>query len=154
MDKGFDVVRNWLLSALRPYAKEAFEVIKEEHLLSNRGRASSPPEDGEASDSGGRATSPPAGSTTDPGSLSYFNQWCSQQHKHVDWKFHDIAGTKSTPLWSVEVWMDGTKLCEGVSTGKKGAKTEAAKKAMQTLGIAVGGFFLPSFQKASVVFRC
>jgi len=129
MDKGFDTVRDWLFDALRPYIKEAFEVIKDEHQLQQRTL-----EDGELADSNGV----PVGSVVDPGTLAYFNQWCSQNKSVVDWKFKDIAGTKSTPLWCVEVWIDGHKVAEGVSTGKKGAKTEAAKRAMQHFQVNIG----------------
>lgn len=97
-------------------------------------------EEGELPDST-RGLSPPVGSVVDPGTLSFFNQWCSQNKKQPTWKFSDIAGTKATPLWSVEVWLDDKKIGDGVSTGKKGAKTEAAKKAMQALGINTGEAF-------------
>jgi len=132
LDQGFETVRDWLLQVLRPYVREAFNVIKEEHLLN---RATSPTEEGELSDPNNSAA---AGSVVDPGTLAYFNQWCSQKKNIIDWKFKDIAGTKSTPLWCVEVWIDGSKIAEGVSTGKKGAKTEAAKRAIQALGIDLG----------------
>jgi len=130
LDQGFDAVRDWLSAVLRPYVKEAFSVIRDEHLLN---RATSP-EEGEISD----PNKPEAGSVVDPGTLAYFNQWCSQNKSVIDWRFKDIAGTKSTPLWCVEVWMDGNKIAEGVSTGKKGAKTEGAKRALQALGINLG----------------
>ncbi|KAG8865154.1 hypothetical protein FRB96_000043 [Tulasnella sp. 330] len=135
LNKGFSAVIEWLIPALLPYAKEAFEEVKKEHRLHLNPSATL--EDGEYADSN-RGSSPPVGSVVDPGTLSFFNQWCSQNKKQPDWRFNDIAGTKATPLWSVEVWLDDIKIGDGVSTGKKGAKTEAAKKAMRNLGIDTG----------------
>ncbi|KAG9015569.1 hypothetical protein FRB94_000174 [Tulasnella sp. JGI-2019a] len=133
LNKGFKEVTDWLIPALLPFAKEAFEEIKKEHRLHQNPTA---PEEGESPDSNREST--PVGSVVDPGTLAYFNQWCSQNKKEVEWRFNDIAGTKATPLWSVEAWLDGKKIGDGVLTSKKGAKTEAAKKAMRTLGITTG----------------
>lgn len=143
MDKGFDTVKDWLTKVLEPYFKEAVDVIKEEHLLTRRSpppNGDGPFEDGEVPNDFPRATSPGSdnGSTVDPGTLSYFNQWCQQKGKKVDWKFTDAHGTKATPLWKVEAWMGNEKVGEGLATGKKSAKVFAAKKAMDKLGIVVG----------------
>lgn len=140
---GFEETKTWLTKVLEPYVKEAIEVVKTEHLLTRTPRGQTPgtaEEEGEVQDFD-RERSPSqadVGSIVDPGTLSYFNQWLQQNRKTVEWKTADAKGTKATPLWRVEVWMDGKKQGSGTSTGKKGAKILAAKQAMQNLGVLVG----------------
>ena len=144
MTHKFEKTKEWLTAVLRPYVLEAIEVVKSEHLLSrapqNSQRGTTPMEDGEVSEAD-RARSPTladVGSIVDPGTLSYFNQYCQQNHVKVEWKTSDAKGTKATPLWRVVAIVNDKPVGEGMSTGKKGAKILAAKAAMKELGIAIG----------------
>ncbi|KAG8949244.1 hypothetical protein FRC04_008846 [Tulasnella sp. 424] len=131
-DTGFRVVKDWLFQVLDPYVKAAFEVVKQEHLLSGRSPPPYAAEEGELTDQD-RARSPgddSTGSTVDPGTLSYFNQLCQQKKHNVEWITTDVPGSKSTPLWKVEVKVNGKVAGSGVATGKKGAKILAAKEAL------------------------
>ncbi|KAG8998765.1 hypothetical protein FRB90_012240, partial [Tulasnella sp. 427] len=107
-DDGFRLVKTWLFQVLDPYVKEAFEVVKKEHLLSGRSPPPYVAEEGELTDQDrARSPSEETGSVVDPGTLSYFNQLCQQKKHKVEWIVTDAPGTKSTPLWKVEVKVNG-----------------------------------------------
>jgi ribonuclease III len=92
------------------------------------------------------------------GYLPLFNQYIAQQHKFVEWVFTtaspaDPMGTrtnpiridmkalkrsaKTTPIWHVKAMLDGECVGRGKARTKKGAKNEAARKALIKLGVEV-----------------
>ncbi|KIO15370.1 hypothetical protein M407DRAFT_87169, partial [Tulasnella calospora MUT 4182] len=132
LDRGFEETKQWLYDVLDPFVKAAFEVVKREHLLNRRSPPPYSAEEGELTDQD-RARSPTdddAGSKVDPGTLAYFNQICAQNKHKVEWIITDAPGSKSTPLWKVDLKVDGKVIGTGVAPGKKGAKILAAKQAL------------------------
>ncbi|KAG8900032.1 hypothetical protein FRB99_006283 [Tulasnella sp. 403] len=83
-----------------------------------------------------RATSPPS-VQVDPGTLAYFNQWCQQNARELNWTYEAVAAPKTTPLWKAIATVDGQVKGEGVSTGKKSAKVLAARAAMERMGLTL-----------------
>lgn len=79
----------------------------------------------------------------DSGHLSFINQYFSQQGKYIDWRFLQAEGSKTTPVWVVEAHMDGVKIGSGKAPTKKGAKNEAARQALEQMGVVVMSFPFP-----------
>ncbi|KAG8931476.1 hypothetical protein FRC01_001256 [Tulasnella sp. 417] len=135
LDRGLEDTKQWLYGVLDPFVKAAFEVVKHDHLLRSRSPPPYSAEEGELTDQD-RTKSPnedELGSKVDPGTLSFFNQLCQQRKYKVEWITSDAPGSKTTPLWRVEVKVDGKILGSGVATGKKGAKILAARQALPVI---------------------
>lgn len=158
-DQGLDPVKRWLDKLFRPYAKAAYEIVRQQHgvpavpivpLPSRYGRYN----DHSGNFAGGRngivheeVATPPSG-----GHLALFNQYLQKGNKPVEWKFSDgrekedaddptsaavIQGRKATPMWCATVYVNDEVYGRGRGTTKQLARNEAAKQGLDKMGINV-----------------
>jgi ribonuclease-3 len=155
VDQGLEVVKEWIFGVLKPYAEEAYSRVRAEHGMGEVNGNGTPVKvksepDSKSGINGNSigSLSPPTTSATasiplspaiDSGHLSYINQYFSQQGKYVDWRFLPSEGTKTTPVWVVEAYINNVKIGSGKAPTKKGAKNEAARQALQAMGVIVRG---------------
>ena len=121
---------------MEPYVYEAENVVRGQHLLPLRNVAGGSNEAGEM---------PPEedfGSKPDPGTLSFFNQWCQQKKKNIRWVEKGEQINSATPIWEMTVFVDEVKRGGGRATNKKSAKVLAAKQAMEQMDIKIGKGFI------------
>ena|ERR1700761_6931392 len=72
------------------------------------------------------------------GHLALFNQHCQQTDKSIEWKYCDLPeGTKTTPVWTVDAYVDGEFVGTGRGNTKKAARNDAAKQGLKYLGVVV-----------------
>jgi ribonuclease-3 len=92
---------------------------------------------------------------TTTGHLALFNQHLQKANRVVEWVYSDgvgygmagtgiegagaeqFKGTKTTPVWFVEVVVDGAFFGKGKGNTKKAARNEAAKEGLEKMGIFV-----------------
>ncbi|KAF7294259.1 RNase III domain-containing protein [Mycena chlorophos] len=141
LDQGFDVVRPWLSELFRPLAEYHYAIIRAQH--------------------GHSTASEPAEAS---GYLVLLNQALQSQGigNKVEWTFAggDAAlkdappemqaqfdahrgsgsGSKATPLWGCQLFVEGVHWGQGFGPTKKAAKNEAAKHAVSTHKTELGGF--------------
>jgi len=142
MDQGLEAVRAWLIPLFRPYAALAYEIIRKEHgfppLPVPTGPSQSAPAP-VAPQLDGTSDFVPLTSTI--GHLALFNQHLQKSNRVVEWVYSDGAsegqGTKTTPIWAVNVLVDGKFYGRGRGYNKKAARNEAAKIGLKKLGIVV-----------------
>jgi ribonuclease-3 len=125
LEQGIDVVKKWLHELFTPHAEAAYLKVREEHGLSSNEK---PTTDGEQET---REANPPS----DLGQLAYFNQTMSQLKKSVDWKWQTTEGSKTTPIWTVDLYIDNELCVSARGSKKKLAQNEAAKEALLKLGL-------------------
>ncbi|KAJ7462111.1 ribonuclease III domain-containing protein [Mycena latifolia] len=157
-DQGLPAVKTWLDALFRPYAQAAYNVVRAQHGLppvAACSRASPAPS---SLSSGSSADSNHGGAPDSPaGHLALFNQHLQKGAQRVEWVYSDQApfgapdasapapaawrGSKTTPVWSVQVLVDGTVLGRGRGNTKKAARNEAAKEGLASLGVTVWSKF-------------
>ncbi|KAJ7044842.1 ribonuclease III domain-containing protein [Mycena alexandri] len=152
-EQGLAAVAQWLNPLFRPYAKAAYAVVRAQHGLP-------PVESPLASPSSSRGVPSPLGTDTTIGHLALFNQHLQKSDQRVEWVYSDhhpfgevdtksaiasptpadvnrfAQGNKSTPVWSVQVLVDGQPFGRGRGNTKKAARNEAAKEGLVQLGVA------------------
>ncbi|KAJ7432316.1 ribonuclease III domain-containing protein [Mycena galericulata] len=152
-DQGLEAVKTWLNALFRPYAKAAYNVVRMQHGL--------PPVSPAASVAAPNTvpSSPPASpglgsDTTTVGHLALFNQHLQKGAQRVEWVYSDQhpfgvnsapaaagdvfgPGNKTTPVWAVQVFVDGEVFGRGRGNTKKAARNEAAKQGLARLGVVV-----------------
>jgi ribonuclease-3 len=92
---------------------------------------------------------------TNIGHLALFNQRLQKGDQRVEWVYSDqhpfgddanadapaadrfAHGNKSTPVWAVQVLVDGQVWGKGKGNTKKAARNEAAKQGLVRMGVAV-----------------
>ncbi|KZT05581.1 ribonuclease III [Laetiporus sulphureus 93-53] len=137
LDRGLDVVKDWLYTLLRPYLTEAYRQVRIQYGLSPD---PPPPSPNLAPPSSLSTTrTPPPCMAASVGHLSLFNQHLQQRGKGIEWVWADSEGqgTRTTPIWVVRAMVDGACLGGGRGSTKKAAKNEAAKEGLQNMGIVV-----------------
>jgi ribonuclease-3 len=158
LDQGLDAVKQWLEPLFRPYAKAAYQAVREQHGLPPLPTPASSPHPSPTS--GHRQLPAPdlfAG-VANIGHLALFNQETQKHNRVVEWIYSDgteltlgngyvpsnapvsvqkAKGTKTTPVWHVKVVVDGEVYGQGKGNTKKAAKNEAAKMGLMKLGIEV-----------------
>ncbi|KAL1754771.1 ribonuclease III domain-containing protein [Schizophyllum commune] len=155
LHRGLPVVEAWLKPLFRPYIVCAYEQVRQHHTVTRpfHTRAGSSMDSTDLPMSVEDARGSPTA-----GHLALFNQHLSRNNREVEWiyfdgssepdmqvlssKFTDLdigseRGSKTTPLWFVEVRVDGTSYGLGRGNTKKSARNEAAKVGLAQLGIAV-----------------
>ncbi|KAF8806217.1 ribonuclease III [Phlegmacium glaucopus] len=157
LDQGLEVVRAWIEPLFKPYALAAYQIVRQQH-----GLPAMPPSSmgGDSRLLGRDPLAPSQGftgsgelfNTTTIGHLALFNQHLQKANKQVEWIYSsgdpgyadmglspDLAskGTKTTPVWYVDVMVDGIFHGRGRANTKKAARNEAAKEGLQMLGIVV-----------------
>ncbi|KAJ6451950.1 ribonuclease III domain-containing protein [Mycena sanguinolenta] len=159
LDQGIDACKAWLNALFRPYAAAAYAAVRAEHGLppvqrdplpssSNRSmnRPVSPSPSSHSSFSVDNSSRDSNGATT--GHLALFNQCCQKRDARVEWKYSDDqpfgpidganeieGGSKSTPVWSVQVLVDGEVYGCGRGNTKKAARDGAAKQGLVRMGV-------------------
>jgi hypothetical protein len=145
MDQGLEAVEAWLKPLLRPYAIEAYKIVRKQHgLPSLPSPTSSSPG---SSQSSSTSATPYEGAsdivlpTTTIGHLALFNQHLQKANRAVEWLYSDGASegqaSKTTPVWAASVLIDGKFYGQGKGHTKKAARNEAAKEGLENLGIFV-----------------
>lgn len=86
------------------------------------------------------------------GHLALFNQQLQKANRLVEWVYSDgepfgngtkdlgdvfMRGTKTTPVWTVRVMVDGELYGRGTGNTKKAARNEAAKEGLEKMGVFV-----------------
>ncbi|KAJ7637200.1 ribonuclease III domain-containing protein [Mycena rosella] len=145
-DQGIDAVKTWLDALFRPYVHAAYTIVRAQHGLP----PAAPDAPADTGGSTGSQLSTPSPTTDSPpvGHLALFNQHLQKGAQHVEWVYSDQhpfgdaaaaewAGSKTTPVWSVQVVVDGTVLGRGRGNTKKAARNAAAKEGLARLGVAV-----------------
>jgi len=143
MDQGLEAVKSWLIPLFRPYSALAYAIVRKQHGLPPLPTSTPPssvikPPWTIPSSLSINYTPTPISTTI--GHLALFNQHLQKANRAVEWKYSDGAegeGTKTTPVWVVEVLVDGKCLGKGKGGTKKGARNEAAKEGLESLGIHV-----------------
>ncbi|KAJ7223989.1 ribonuclease III domain-containing protein [Mycena rebaudengoi] len=150
-DQGLDCVKTWLDALFRPYATAAYCVVRAQHGL--------PPVSVPAAGTCLPAPTPSptlSAEASTTGHLALFNQRLQQENKHVEWLYSDQHpfgmdssappasggeafqhGSKATPIWSVQVVVDGEVFGRGKGNTKKAARNEAAKQGLARMGLNV-----------------
>jgi len=122
VEHGMEKVKEWLFEVLEPYSKEAYETIRKEYVVTGGIQQSDAGED--------------AGAGAETGYLPYLNQICAQRGWSVEWQF--LPGdtiSNTTPQWAVECYVDKQLKGSARATKKQKAKHEAARQALNALGI-------------------
>jgi hypothetical protein len=149
-------VKTWLDALFRPYATAAYCVVRAQHGL--------PPVSVPAAGTCLPAPTPSptlSAEASTTGHLALFNQRLQQENKHVEWLYSDQHpfgmdssappasggeafqhGSKATPIWSVQVVVDGEVFGRGKGNTKKAARNEAAKQGLARMGLNVWWVFL------------
>ncbi|KAJ6486479.1 ribonuclease III domain-containing protein [Mycena vitilis] len=155
-DEKLAAVGEWLNPLFRPYVKAAYTIVRAQHgqppIISTdvpSARAFSAPSP---------APSSANSNDTNVGHLALFNQRLQKSGQSVEWVYSDqhpfgtsagVAGTpaemdvddrfahgnKSTPVWSVQVIVDGVVFGRGRGNTKKAARNEAAKLGLVRMGV-------------------
>jgi ribonuclease III len=125
VETGFEPVNRWLFDALSPYAEEAYRIVRSQYGIGDPKLPNSTPED---------SSDPATLKTGDSGHLSFLNQSMTQQRKKTEWKFKS-EGSKTTPVHIAQVHIDKTLHGTGRGNTKKVAKNEAARQALEKLGL-------------------
>lgn len=154
-EQGLEACATWLNPLFRPYAKAAYDAVRLEHGL--------PPVCTDTPTwNGNPPPSSPAPSSNSSGDgninighLALFNQRLQKGDSRVEWVYSDqhpfgpneagaladndrfAHGNKSTPVWSVQVLVDGEVYGRGRGNTKKAARNEAAKQGLVRMGVAV-----------------
>ncbi|KAJ7285237.1 hypothetical protein C8J57DRAFT_1290887, partial [Mycena rebaudengoi] len=150
-DQGLDCVKTWLDALFCPYLAAAYCVVRADHGL--------PPVSVPAADNCLPAPTPSptlSAEASTTGHLALFNQRLQQENKHVQWLYSDQHpfgmdssappasgeeafqhGSKATPIWSVQVVVDGEVFVRGKGNTKKAARNEAAKQGLARMGLNV-----------------
>ncbi|KAF5393159.1 hypothetical protein D9757_001175 [Collybiopsis confluens] len=158
-DQGLEVVQQWLVRLLRPYALAAYRIVRTQHGLS-------PDPEPVPSNPLEEQRSPPRSpygyvnsdmTMTTVGHLSLFNQHIQKENRRVEWQYTPtnpaidpsalgdeqlispglLRNMKATPIWFVKVIVDGELLGQGKGGTKKIARNEAAKRGLERLGVEV-----------------
>jgi len=140
---------------MRPYAEDAYAQIKAEYTSPSTQNISPETASSEHARQPNGVVSPPGSQTPSPshapttqvpiapspapdvGQLSYFNQHVIQKGRIAEWDFPPASGTKTTPIWHAELKVDGKNIAVGIGITKKAAKNDAARKALEILGVDV-----------------
>ncbi|KAJ7755966.1 hypothetical protein B0H16DRAFT_1827977 [Mycena metata] len=134
--QGLVAVTQWLNPLFRPYARAAYAIVRAQHGLP-------PVESPLASPTSSHGIPSPLNSDTNIGHLALFNQHLQKSDQHAEWvysdhhPFSDMDGNKSTPVWSVQVLVDGRVFGWGRGKTKKAARNQAAKEGLVQLGVAL-----------------
>ena len=147
MDQGLESVKTWLRPLFEPYARAAYQLVRTQHGLP----ALSSPMAAPFSDlipnkrTLGQLLDAPADYipiTSTIGHLALFNQHLQRQQRVVEWVYAggpgEGKGTKTTPVWTVRVLVDGELYGRGRGITKRGARNEAAKEGLEKMGVVVG----------------
>lgn len=145
MDQGLASVNSWLACLFRPYSALAYSIVRAQHGLPPLPTPSASPHSPPAKPLW--INSPPslvlsakhASLSTTVGHLALFNQHLQKANRAVEWVYSDGdgEGTKTTPVWAVEVLVDGECLGKGKGGTKRAARNEAAKGGLEKLGVIV-----------------
>lgn len=169
IDQGMDVVRSWLVALLRPYVQEAYRVVKQQHSTIPPDAEQLPPSSSESEEPSGSNTDtqliPPQcyiaeahspctrlGTPPTVGHLSLFNQHIHRQDKVVEW-IYQYLGTRSTPMWTAQVMMNGESLGIGTGRTKKLAKDAAARLGLDKMGVHVPYVYTAKLRGAMKTFQ-
>lgn len=159
IDQGLKTVEAWLVPLFQPYITRAYDAVRQHHTITRpfHTRASNSSDDTSSSSSAPESLIDTRGAPT-AGHLALFNQHLSRYNREVEWVYFDGAreedmnaltaaftdldigtarGSKTTPLWFVEVRIDGQSYGLGRGNTKKSARNEAAKVGLEQLGIRV-----------------
>jgi len=138
LDKGFGDVQWWLAQVMRPLIRHAYNYTREEHGLVQKSVEEMDTKPDMASNATMVSSQTSTQTTSTVGHLSIFHQHCQQTGKDLRWKYCDVPeGTKTTPIWSVDAFVDGEYVGMGKGNTKKVARNEAAKQGLKFLGIVV-----------------
>ena len=120
---------------MKPLIANAYEEVRQEHGLARKAE-----EQGAKQNQKDPFDIPqvPNIQTSLIGHLSLFNQHCQQRELSIEWKYCDVlGGTKSTPVWTVDAFVDGEFVGTGQGQTKKTARNEAAKQGLKFLGVVL-----------------
>ncbi|KAJ7771067.1 ribonuclease III domain-containing protein [Mycena maculata] len=152
-DQSLESVQAWLNVLFRPYARAAYDVVRTQHGLPPVSAGPDPP----VADRPAPSPSPPLSPDSTVGHLALFNQHLQKGMQRVEWVYSDnhpfgmdnasagdvspdafaFRGTKTTPVWAVQVYVDGEVFGRGRGNTKKAARNEAAKQGLTRLGVTV-----------------
>ncbi|KAJ7591464.1 ribonuclease III domain-containing protein [Mycena floridula] len=144
-DQGLESVKDWLSALLSPYITAAYQLVRAQHGLPPSPPAVQP----SLSDSPPPSDEFAGSSMASSGHLALFNQHLQKLNRAVEWVYGNdeivvdatesefLRGIKTTPVWSVQVIVDGQSLGKGRGNTKKSARNEAAKVGLQNLGVHV-----------------
>ncbi|KAJ7083002.1 ribonuclease III domain-containing protein [Mycena epipterygia] len=147
-DQGLESTMTWLKPLFRPYAKEAYNIVRAQHGLV--------PVSADGAECRVAPTpSLPLKTEATGEHLALFNQHLQKSDQRVEWSYSDqhpfgmdttggappdafaFRGTKATPVWSVQALVDGEVFGRGRGNTKKAARNEAAKQGLARMGVAV-----------------
>ena len=133
LDQGLEVIKPWLYTLLRPYAAEAYRIVRGQHGLPVTPIIPLP----NAEQPNPNNTDLKAPSQHTIGHLALFNQHAQQRHLNIEWRFDKMTGegTSSTPIWVASAYLDSELLGRGQGGTKKAAQNEAAKLGLRELGV-------------------
>jgi len=138
LDQGITLAKWWLKGVFMPLIFTAYEEVREEHGLTRKAEQMAPSDldDMKPAKPTNDILPPPTIQTSKVGHLSLLNQHCQQKNLNLEWKYCDTpGGTKATPIWTVDAFVDGDLVGTGQSHTKKSARNEAAKQGLKFLGI-------------------
>ncbi|KAF9006702.1 ribonuclease III domain-containing protein [Cyathus striatus] len=156
LDQGLDVVKRWLEHLFRPYAKAAYQAVREQHGLPPLPTPASSPHPSPTNTH--RQLPETFTAVSNIGHLALFNQETQKHNRLIEWIYSDgtelslgngyvpadapdsvrkTKGTKTTPVWYVRVLVDGEVYGQGRGNTKKAARNEAAKMGLRKMGIEV-----------------
>jgi len=131
----------WLSEVMKPLISHAYEEVREEHGLTRKAEDQFKQKQKQKQkqvEPFEIRFIPPNIQTSLVGYLSLFNEHCKQKDLLVEWKYCDVpGGTKATPIWTVDVSINGEHAGTGQGHTKKTARNEAAKQGLKYLGVVL-----------------
>ncbi len=130
LEQGFEAVQSWLVEVMTPFVEDGYLKIREEYGISTP-----PPTPLAHAHTHENPNNPQASGSAAGGHLALFNQHCQQHGLPVKWQYCPVPeGNRSTPVWTVDAWMEGKFVGTGKGNTKKAARNEAAKQGLRFLG--------------------
>lgn len=127
VEAGLEPVKQWLFGVLAPYAEEAYRIVRNDYNIGTSPLPKRKPQ---------RFIDSTTLKAGDLGHLAFLNQSMTQQCKKIEWKFSTSEeGSKTTPVHIVELRINGTRYSTARGNTKKVAKNEAAREALEKLGL-------------------
>ncbi|KAJ7639401.1 ribonuclease III domain-containing protein [Roridomyces roridus] len=157
-DQGLEAVKAWLVPLFRPYAQTAYAIVRAQHglppVVSTDVPTISHDPTSPTSSVGSEGSNNNNNNPGTAGHLALFNQHLQKGSQRVEWLYSDQhptngsgssdsptdafgAGSKTTPVWAVQVLVDGEEYGRGRGNTKKAARNEAAKQGLVRLGLQV-----------------
>ncbi|PFH49255.1 hypothetical protein AMATHDRAFT_76285 [Amanita thiersii Skay4041] len=142
LDQGLGAVKVWLIPLFRPYAIEAYALVREQYVIPSDSPPAPPASHTTSKPSPFTPPSTPSSLTPGPnGIVNYlyqFNQHLTKLNREAMWTYSeeqvgDGDQNKLMPVWCAMVMVDGKLYGTGKGNTKKAARNAAAKQGLEKL---------------------